>query len=206
MSIIDRLRVSAHLDEAALVSLWTDASLDGMPLAHPHLEHCAACRHRFAELGAWLESVRLDAVADADEQFPAERLAAQHAQIFRRLEAADRPARVIVFPASTPPLTSRSSHAARWIAAAAAACFIVGVGVGQLMDLRHALNPRRPVASTGARLTPSGPVARAGAVPLQNATGHEEVFLSELEASISRAPAALRALDAFTPRAGDRSR
>jgi hypothetical protein len=206
VSIIDRLRLNAHLDEAALVSLWTDVSLDGMPLAHPHLESCAACRHRFAELGAWLESVRLDAVAEADEQFPAERLAAQHAQIFRRLEAAERPARVIVFPSSTPPLTSRSSHASRWIAAAAAACFVVGVGVGQLMDLRHSLNPRHPVASTDARLTGSGPVTRAGAMPLQNATGHEEVFLSELDASISRAPAELRALDAFTPRAGERSR
>ena len=36
--------------------------------------------------------------------------------------------------------------------------------------------------------------------------GREELFLSELDASISRAPAELRALDAFTPRAGDRVR
>jgi hypothetical protein len=36
--------------------------------------------------------------------------------------------------------------------------------------------------------------------------GREDLFLSELDASISRAPAELRALDAFTPRAGDQVR
>jgi hypothetical protein len=192
------LRLSAHLDEAALVSLWTDGTLGGNSLAHPHLERCAACRNRFAELASWLETIRVDAVAEADEHFPAERLAAQQAQIFRRLEAAERPARVIAFPTFTQPLTSRSSHASRWIAAAAAAGLIVGVGVGQLMDLRHSLTPR----TTDARLATTVPPVSASAAP----GGREELFLSELDASISRAPAELRALDAFTPRAGDRLR
>ncbi len=51
-----------------------------------------------------------DAAAEVDELFPPERLAAQHAQIFRRLEAAERPARVIAFPKFAQPLTSGSSH------------------------------------------------------------------------------------------------
>ncbi len=203
MSIINRLRLSAHLDEAALVSLWTDGAHGGSPLAHPHLERCPACRNRFAELASGLETIRLDAVAEADEQFPAERLAAQSAQIFRRLEAAERPARVIAFPTFTQPLTSRSSHVSRWTAAAAAAGLIVGVGVGQLMDLRHSLTPR----TANTRLaTTAPPVSAAAAVPAPRPGGREELFLSELDASISRAPAELRALDAFTPRAGDRLR
>jgi predicted anti-sigma-YlaC factor YlaD len=175
VSIINRLRLSAHLDEAALVSLWTDGTLGGSPLAHPHLERCAACRNRFAELASWLETIRVDAVAEADEHFPAERLAAQNAQIFRRLEAAERPARVIAFPTFTQPLTSRSSHASRWIAAAAAAGLIVGVGVGQLMDLRHALTPR--TASTRLATT-AATVSSAATVPLPKPGGREELFLS----------------------------
>ncbi len=203
MSIINRLRLSAHLDEAALVSLWTDGTLGGVPVAHPHLERCAVCRNRFGELAGWLDTMRLDAVAEADEHFSAERLAAQNAQIFRRLEAAERPARVIAFPTFTAPLTSRSSHASRWIAAAAAAGLIVGVGVGQLMDLRHSLTPRTPA---DVRLTATAPPVGAATVPLPRPGGREELFLSELDASISRAPKELRALDAFTPRAGDRVR
>jgi hypothetical protein len=202
--MIDRLRLSAHLDEAALVSLWTDASLGGGPVTHPHLERCPACRNRFAELASWLDTIRVDAVAEADEHFSAERLAAQNAQILRRLEAAERPARVIAFPSFSQPLTSRSSHASRWIAAAAAAGLIVGVGVGQLMDLRHSLTPRIPIAARPSTTEP--PVTQASSGPPSKPGHREELFLSELDASISRAPAELRALDAFTPRAGDRSR
>jgi hypothetical protein len=204
VSIINRLRLSAHLDEAALVSLWTDGTLGGSPVAHPHLERCSACRNRFGELASWLDTMRLDAVVEADEHFSAERLATQNAQIFRRLEAAERPARVIAFPTFTQPLTSRSSHASRWVAAGLAAGLIVGLGVGQMVDLRHSLTPRNPVDG---RLTATAPAVTAAAtVPLPKPGGREELFLSELDASISRAPAELRALDAFTPRAGDQVR
>jgi hypothetical protein len=204
VSIINRLRLSAHLDEAALVSLWTDATLAGKAAVHPHLERCPACRNRFAELGSWLVTIRGEAVSEADEHFSAERLAAQNAQIFRRLEAAERPARVIAFPRFTQPLTSRSSSASRWVAAGLAAGLIVGVGVGQMIDLRHSLTPRTRV---DARLTTTvAPVAKTSTTPLPISTGRDELFLSELDASISRAPAELRALDAFTPRAGDQSR
>jgi len=204
VSIINRLRLSAHLDEAALVSLWTDASLAGAPLTHPHLERCAACRNRFAELASWLGTIRTDALSEADEHFSVERLATQSAQVFRRLETAERPARVIAFPTFSQPLTSRSSHASRWVAAGLAAGLIVGVGVGQMIDLRHSLTPR---GSVNARLsTNAAPIRTASTVPLPKPGHGEEVFLSELDASISRAPEELRALDAFTPRAGDRSR
>jgi len=200
------LRLSAHLDEAALVSLWTDTTLGAAPAAHPHLERCAPCRNRYAELTAWLDSVRTDAVSEADEQFPAERLAAQGAQIFRRLEAAERPARVIAFPTFTQPLPSRSSHASRWIAAGLAAGLILGVGFGQLLDFRHSLSPRQGAAATNSRLTSDTQPMQSAVVSLPKPGGREELFLTELDASISRAPAELRALDAFTPRAGDQVR
>jgi hypothetical protein len=200
VSILNRLRLTAHLDDAGLAAIWTDAWPAGMRQPHAHLESCPACRARYAQLGAWLDTLRLDATTEADERFPPERLAAQHAQIFRRLEAAERPARVIAFPRFAQPLTSRTSHASRWIAAAAAAGLIVGVGVGQLMDLRHSLSRATterdaPTTMASQRLDPRlSPV---------NVT-RDEAFLSDLDASLSRAAVPeLRALDAFTPRASD---
>src|SRR6185436_1081947 len=141
-----------HLDDAALAAIWTDAAAGGGQPTHPHLQACAGCRSRFASFASWLADLREDAAGQVDELFPPERLAAQHAQIFRRLEAAERPARVIAFPRFAQPLTSRTSHASRWIAAAAAAGLIVGVGVGQLMDLRHSLS-RATVESRGTPTT-----------------------------------------------------
>ena len=205
MSILNRLRLTAHLDDAGLTAIWTDGWASGLRQQHPHLESCAACRARFNELSSWLETLCADATDEADENFSPERLKTQHAQIFRRLEAAVRPARVIAFPRFAQPLTSRTSHASRWIAAAAAAGLIVGVGVGQLMDLRHSLSPP---ASTQARVTPATLPLRIDPSRVQpvNAT-RDEAFLSELDASISRAAVPeLRALDAFTPRADDRPR
>ncbi len=201
MSILNRLRLTAHLDDAALTALWTDAWATGVRQHHPHLESCPTCRARFAELTSWLETLRLDATTEADESFSPERLAAQHAQIFRRLEAAERPARVIAFPRFAQPLTSRTSHASRWIAAAAAAGLIVGVGVGQLMDLRHSLSAQ---PTNQARVAPVT-MARGLDPRVQSVNvTRDEAFLSELDASLSRAGVPeLRALDAFTPRAGD---
>jgi hypothetical protein len=201
MSILNRLRLSAHLDDAALAAIWTDGRLP-----HPHLDSCVVCRARFADLSTWLGNIRVDAITEADESFSAERLATQQAQIFRGLEAAERPARVIAFPRFTQPLTSRTSNASRWIAAAAAAGLIVGVGVGQLMDLRHSLTG--PNASTIQARVANAP-ASGGRDPRVQTVGaiRDEAFLSELDASLSRAAVPeLRALDAFTPRAGDRAR
>jgi len=205
VSILNRLRLSAHLDDDALVAIWTDGSVIGAQMSHPHLENCATCRGRFADLSTWLEVARIDARAEADENFSPERLASQQTLIFRRLEAAERPARVIAFPRFTQPLTSRTSNASRWIAAAAAAGLIVGVGVGQLMDLRHTLTVP-PAAVTAGR--GDNPSVLGGDPRVQTVSAtRDEAFLSALDASLSRAAVPeLRALDAFTPRAGDRSR
>lgn len=206
MSILDKLRLTGHLDDAALAAIWTDGSAAGAQPSHPHLQVCAGCRSRFGSLASWLEDLRLDAAAEVDELFPPERLAAQQAQIFRRLEAAGRPARVIAFPRFTPPLTSGSSNASRWIAAAAAVGLIVGVGVGQILELRPPLSA--PVAPpSNVRVADVPRPDRADVRVAGGTSGREEAFLSELDATLSR-PAfpELRALEEFTPRAGERTR
>jgi hypothetical protein len=200
VSILDRLRLSGHLDDAAFAAIWTDAAVDGAQPSHPHLQACPACRSRFGLFTSWLTDVRVDAAAEVDELFPAERLAAQQAQVFRRLEASERPARVIAFPKFTQPLTSGSSHGSRWIAAAAAAGLIVGVGVCQMMDIRRSFGG--PPAASQIRVADASEVRT-----LRTNTGREEAFLSELDLTLSRpAVPELRALDEFTPHAGDQAR
>jgi hypothetical protein len=206
VSILNRLRLSAHLDDAGLAAIWTDGTTSGVRRAHPHLASCPACRARFAELSAWLADVQTDAITEADGHFSAERLAAQQALIFRRLEAAERPARVIAFPRFAQPLTSRTSNASRWIAAAAAAGLIVGVGVGQLMDLRHPFTPQIARTTTTQARAAAPVAALGGDIRPAVSDTRDEAFLSELDASLSRAVPELRALDAFTPRADDRPR
>ncbi len=200
MSLLNRLRLSRHLDDAAITAIWTDSTLEGKRPAHPHLRACAACRTRFGLFAEWLDELRVDAAAEADEAFPAERLALQQAQISRRIEAAERPARVIAFPRFTAPATSRPSTASRWIAAAAAAGLVVGVGVGQMMDFRQALG-----SGPAARLAATRPaVDTAAATVTAGGIGGDEAFLLDLDTSLSRPSVPeLRAIDDFTPTAGE---
>ena len=103
MSILSRL-TSRHLDDAAFAALWTRTAAagrtsdGGTALADPHLATCAECRLRFAAFGVWMEDIRSDARSRADEAFPPSAWPRSRPQIFRRLEAAERPARVIAFP------------------------------------------------------------------------------------------------------------
>lgn len=207
VSILDRLRVNGHLDDTVLVQLWTERSLsDGAArlAVHPHLQACSVCRLRLAALDDWMAELRTDANAEADQAFPVERLAAQQAQVLRRLAAAERPARVIAFPRLTRPLSSSTSPVRRWVAAAAAAGLVVGLGLGQVMDLRRplgaarAINEARPESSRPDRL-PSGIVT-------VSTTSLPDTFLMDLDASLARQsmPEGLRALDEFTPRTGER--
>ena len=195
MSILNRL-TSRHLDDAALAELWTTADGSRADVSHPHLERCADCRVRYTAFTSWMDDVRVDAVAEADAAFPAERLAAQQAQIFKRLEAAERPARVIVFPKFPVSATSRPS-VGRWVATGVAAGLFVGIGLGSLMDLRHFGEPREiPVIRQAAEAAPRNVTPAA-------ATVNDDTLLQELEAAAAPQYDALRAFDTFTPRAAD---
>ena len=151
MSILNRL-TAGHLDDDALAEIWTaQAAGSTEAITHAHLEQCADCRVRFAAFSAWLAGVRTDAFNEADEAFSVERLSAQQAQILRRLEAAERPARVIAFPKNTV-VDSVPSRMYRWVAMAAAAGLIIGIGLGNLMD--RTLNAiATPMSNAAARQT-----------------------------------------------------
>lgn len=200
MSILQRQ--TSHLDDAVFAELWTNALADGTaPAGHPHLQGCAECRVRFASFSAWMDDLRTDAADEAHAALPPDRLAAQQAQIFRRLEAAERPARVIAFP-NFRSGAMRPSPVRRWIAAAAAAGLITGIGLGQMVNFRQiggspSIDPieRRAQAPAPA---PRGPVAVPALAVL-----NEDTVLEELEAYAMPRYEALRAYETFTPRAAD---
>lgn len=197
MSIINRL-TSRHLDDAAFAELWTAAGGSRDVITDPHLERCAECRVRFAAFASWMKEVREDAVTEADRAFPAGKLAAQQAQIFKRIEAAERPARVIVFPKFPAETVNRPSSLPRWVAAGVAAGLIIGLGLGQLMDLRHLGERRdgRPIAAKAAETT------GRGITPI-SASLSDEMLFQELDAAAAPQYDALRPFDTFTPRAAD---
>ena len=194
-----RRLINQHLDDAALAEVWTNAVADGNPPSHPHLVTCPECRLRFTSFTAWLDGVRDDATADADLAFSSERLSAQHAQILRRLQAADQPTRVIAFPKATG-VTVRPLPVRRWVAAAAAAGLVAGIGLGQLLDLRHMSGGRATFPEDRAPVVAARPLS--GAVPAV-ATLTEELSVPEIEELATPKYEALRAFDTFTPRAAD---
>lgn len=200
MSILRRM--TSHLDDAAFAELWTNAIADRTtPAEHPHLRGCAECRLRFTSFSYWMEDLRVDGLGAANDALPLDGLAAQQALIFRRLEAADRPARVIAFP-TFPSGVMRPSPVRRWVAAAAAAGLIAGVGLGQMLNLRQislapSAFPRDGIA-TIPRPLPQAPTT----IPVV-AMLNEDVTLAELEEAAVPHYEALRAYDTFTPRAAD---
>ncbi|HXG55236.1 MAG TPA: hypothetical protein VNJ03_07625 [Vicinamibacterales bacterium] len=192
---------AGHLDDAALAAVWT-ASAGAATINDPHLLQCAECRVRLAAFVGWMDDVRTNAIAEADEAFPAERLAAQHAQILRRLEAAERPARVIAFPSVQGTDSAQpASSIRRWIAAAAAAGLIAGVGIGQMMNLGQLRRPSSFVSDRTAASQPRAVPAAGAVVPASMVS--EEALLAELEAAATPRYDALRAYDQFTPHAAD---
>jgi hypothetical protein len=193
---------NGHLDDATLAGIWTAAAI-GETASDPHLIACAECRARYEDLRAWLESMRAEAVDEADGAFPVERLAAQQANILRRLEAAERPARVIAFPKFAQPLSQRSSLTSRWITAAAAAGLVIGVALGQWMDLRHRFGPQ-PGRTTD-QMVASAPAPSSDMVLQTAGSLSDDALLMELDATISMHPSVgpLRAIDTITPRSRD---
>jgi hypothetical protein len=188
MRLVDVVLRQGHLSEQAIAGAVMTGDRP------PHLDRCDLCADRALEMSRWLDDVRDTASDAADEAFPPERLAAQQAQILRRLEQADEPPRVIAFPAHTP--ADRADRGTRrvapaWVGVAAAAGLIVGVISGQMSArLGHDVTaaPQTPPMSV---TTPAPAVAAD--VPTSNAS-----FLDlDLDAS---APEPLTTLNEITPR------
>jgi hypothetical protein len=206
VSILNRFAADRHLDDDVLAAIWSSASSEGRTATHPHLTSCAQCRARYAALTGWLADLREEAHLEADETFPPERLAAQQAAIFRRLEALERPARVIAFPKYSRPAPASQPFTRRWIATAAAAGLVIGLAAGQILDLRHALEgPDQPVRSTSPSPVSSQTTARSAGVQPASLSLDEELFYGDFADSASRAARYLPALDELTPRARDDS-
>jgi hypothetical protein len=191
-----------HLTDDVLAEIWTMAAAEGRSASHPHFDVCPECRGRYADFTRFLEEIKNDAHAEADQVMTPERLAAQQSQILRRLEALERPARVIAFPKSTRPAISPIRVGQRWIATAAAAGLVIGVVAGQLVDFRRAFSPARPMPSVVVDST----AARTGTVTPVNMIGPiDEAFIygdAELSTRSVR-DSSLHALDDVTPRARD---
>jgi hypothetical protein len=200
VSILDALGRQQHLDDNALADVWSTRLTGDDPHAgDAHLHACGACQARYDDLSAWLGDIREDAIDEADELVPPDRLAAQQAQIFRRLEALERPARVIAFPRFSQPTAVVRRGPQRWIAAAAAAGLIVGLGAGELLDFRHATSP---TADHQSAEPPVAQSARGGIQPVSFT--FDDSLLYDNEAAItSPRVEALQALDALTPRVRD---
>lgn len=128
MRFVDVMLRSGHLSENTLI----EAVMTGQRPSH--LERCDICAERAVELGRWLDHVRTSGIEAADAMFPAERLSAQQAQIFRRLEQLESPARVIAFPGQAKLGREGNVHrvAAGWLGVAAAAGLVLGVIGGQV--------------------------------------------------------------------------
>lgn len=149
------------------------------------------------------QTVSAALIAEADAAFPDERLDRQRARILQRIEQDGRPGRVIAFPASQGPATGallRTGSTTRWVAAAAAAAFIAGVMAGQHLPTEfHFGTPVQHVAVSRPAPEPTGTSLRAASVLAPS----DDEFLGEVELAAESRPAALRHLDALTPRAWD---
>lgn len=194
MSLLNRLG-RGHLDDAEIARLWTSGE------AHPHLETCADCRDRAAGFETWLNGIGDELRAEADDAFPTERLAVQHAQIARRLELLERPARVIAFPKAARAVISGHSNVRRWVTVAAAASLIAGFGLGQVMPLRTAVQQQAAaVIKPQPHLTTAEATERAKVLtPEPTSTLDEELLSDAFRSRVT----SLNALDEMTPHARD---
>lgn len=190
--------MSRHLKEERLLDCYL-AERSGSPADPPSAEHladCEECGTRYAQVAAFMDTLRAEADAETDTIFGADRLRAQQQQIMRSLEQVGRAARVISFPGQFErrSITGATSNAApRWAAAAAAAGLFIGVALGAGYQWssrgRHAFD---------ADLRMTTPVATRGSGQADPAS--DDAFLSELELALDRPHTReLQAFDTFTP-------
>lgn len=184
-----------HLSDDRLVEICFDLEVTSSDRAH--LQACATCEQRRSNLAGTLDDINVSVTEDADEAFPAERLARQRARILQRVDQDGRPGRVIAFPAGhTHDAAPRRMRPARWgtVAAAVAASFLVGLLAEHLAHDFPGSRQAKPIQRTQA----------AVATTTQARASADDEFLGQVEiAAVGVGPAALRPLDAMTPRAWD---
>ena len=195
-----------HLDESVLIRRYlADRGLaaleagDEGPLRH--LAHCPACDARYEALKAGFEETREAAIAEADAVCTADRMERQRDRILRRVDALHGGPRVLPFPAAAQnPLAAPQPRVfRRWVAAAAVAGLLVGLGAGRLF-----FNGTSPAATTADARQQAAPPDSVRQIPTLRALHvepavNDEEFLSEIElATAAPRTRELRAIYAFT--------
>jgi len=199
--------LNPHLDDDDCADVWSARQALGTGEsdrpAESHLRTCSDCRARYSAFTSWLDGMRTEIHAEADEIFTRERLTTQQNQIFRRLESLEHPARVIAFPRFARPVSVQPGGRRRWIAAAAAVGLITGVGLGQLFESSRHVGQGDSIAQTRV-VSPSNDAPRQ-IQPVSASNSDDEALLSDPEVTTSQArvPDSLQYLNAITPGARD---
>jgi hypothetical protein len=193
----DNVLIRRYLAERGLAAL--DAN-DVSPLRH--LAHCPSCVGRYEALRGAFDETREAAMLDADAACSADLLERQRERILRRIDALHAGPRVIPFPAA-----GQNGHAAaqprvfrRWVAAAAVAGLLVGLGAGRLVFTGNS----RPWTSVRQQATQASAPAAIRQAPSMRALHvepamNDDQFLSEIElATAAPRTRELRAIYAFT--------
>jgi len=202
---------SSHLKDDDLFECYlaTRTGEEPDPRSMEHLADCDHCVTRYDEVVAFMDTTRQTAEAEADAQFPPERLLVQQQQILRRLEHVHRPGRVITFPGRDTLSGSRSVGrlTPRWLAAAAAAGLFIGVAVGgYFAPERFHRSATQQLAAARPMMVqphPAAPTAiRVNSAPED--TPDDDAFLMELEVALARPHTReLQPFDAMTPHVQD---
>lgn len=194
-----------HPADDRLIALYFgdgEANAEERRAVRQHLHGCETCTWRYTEWTAPLERLRQDAASEADEVFTPSRLDAQRARILDMIAGNAHASRVIPFPASSPRLDRSVIRRpiARWVAAAAAAVFLVGVMAGRLLDTgRGPLVAPAPVVRS-AHATVAAPLFVSDSPTPTWAGERDEAMLSEIDQAVySQRIAALSAIDQLTP-------
>jgi predicted anti-sigma-YlaC factor YlaD len=188
-----------HLQEERIYDHYLAERCDepADPPVTDHLADCDPCGARYAEIAEFLDGLRGEADADTDAVFTADRLRAQQVRIARRLEHVGRAARIISFPgrsAARSMVAGASRAATRWVATAAAAGLLIGVGAGMFYDSGARYSSRQSAVGRSA----SFEAATSVATPSTDSA--EDEFMSEIEIAADRPyTLELAPFDALTP-------
>lgn len=202
------IRFGTHLNDARLHDHYlAERAGEACDLrTADHLGECADCAVRYHELTELLDEVREAGAIETSLQFSDAALELQRQQIFRRIEHASRPARVLSFPRQvTAQIAGASQHiASRWLVASAAAGLLVGVGLGGMLvapGTRPADVAVQAVTSAPRAAAPPPSAARpVSSLPSATEPLDDDRFLLELEIALQRRTTReLLPFDTWTP-------
>jgi hypothetical protein len=184
-----------HISDDRLIEIC----LTPLPTPHEqaHLLGCARCEARRVDVVGILAELDDAATQEAGTVFPDAKLERQHARILQRVDHDGRPGRLVSFPTQPAAATflTPTRPPMRWAAGVAAAAFIAGVLTGQWTHSFSDISNAAPMQIVASETDPSS-------LRAVSTTFSEEEFLGQIESAGSRnGPAALRHLDAMTPRA-----